>query len=110
MPPGAGPACIAWPTSRYSRCASGYCAVDQPCARQAGNASHDQHVYQVFGGRVAGGPWCGSGTADRDELPYSIGRGENALGKVALGTSAGTGILVYRPWYGGGVSGWEREF
>lgn len=48
--------------------------------------------------------------AERDELPYSIGRGENVVGKIVLDTSADTGILVYKPWYGGGVTGWEWEY
>jgi hypothetical protein len=45
-----------------------------------------------------------------DLLPMAIGPGENVVGKVVLDTAAPSGVVVYKPWYGGGVTGWEWPF
>jgi hypothetical protein len=45
-----------------------------------------------------------------EQLPAQIGPGENVVGKVILDTANTTGILVYKPWYAGGSSGWEWQY
>jgi hypothetical protein len=45
-----------------------------------------------------------------DLLPMAIGPGENVVGKVVLDTAAPSGVVVFKPWYGGGATGWEWPF
>jgi hypothetical protein len=44
---------------------------------------------------------------DGDLLPGAIGPVENVVGKVVLDTAAPSGVVVYKPWYGGGGTGWK---
>ncbi len=47
--------------------------------------------------------------AEGDLVPVTVGPGENVVGTVALDTANPSGVLVFKPWWGGG-SGWEWTY
>jgi hypothetical protein len=45
-----------------------------------------------------------------DELPYDMGPGEKASGKIVLDTAHPSGVIVYSTYSTGGEAGWEWSY